>query len=63
MYKRYPLKYFGAFTTAFINRAMNEFQKHWLINRGNTTNDTLAAMALHTMFMPWPLLWKQQPVL
>ena len=35
MYKRYPLKHFGAFIV-FIDRAMIEFQKQWLINRGNT---------------------------
>jgi hypothetical protein len=35
MYKRYPLKHFGAFII-FIDRAMIEFQKQWLINCGNT---------------------------
>src|ERR1700692_1907148 len=36
MYKHYLLKIFGTFTV-FIDRAMIEFQKHRLINRGNTT--------------------------
>jgi WD40 repeat protein len=35
MYKRYPLKHFGAFIV-FIDRAMIEFRKQRLINRGNT---------------------------
>ena len=35
MYKRCLLKYFGAFTV-FIDHAMIDFQKHRLINRGNT---------------------------
>src|SRR5882762_10101197 len=34
-YKRYLLKYFGTFTI-FIDRGTIEFQKHRLINRGNT---------------------------
>ena len=35
MYKWYLLKYFGTFTI-FIDRAVIEFQKHQLINHGNT---------------------------
>ena len=39
MYKCYLLKYFGTFTI-FIDHTMIDFQKHWLINRGNTTSIT-----------------------
>src|ERR1700691_2390031 len=35
MYKRYLLKHFGALTI-FIDHTMIEFEKHQLINRGNT---------------------------
>jgi hypothetical protein len=35
MYKWHLLKYFGTFTV-FIDRTVIEFQKHQLINRGNT---------------------------
>jgi len=35
MYKHYLLKHFGTFTI-FIDHEMIEFQKHWLINHGNT---------------------------
>ena len=35
MYKCYLLKYFGTFTL-LIDHAVIEFQKHWLINYGNT---------------------------
>src|ERR1700683_4448706 len=42
MYARYLLKYFGVFAV-FIDRAIIEFQKHRLINRGNTTYTLLRA--------------------
>jgi len=35
IYKWYLLKYFGTFTI-FIDRAVIEFEKHWLINHSNT---------------------------
>ena len=55
MYKRYPLKHFGAFTV-FIDRAMIEIQKHRLINCNTTRVDT-GRMA-HT----WHQLNKENPV-
>jgi hypothetical protein len=40
MYKHYPIKHFGGFII-FIDRAMIEFQKHLLINHGNTSIVTI----------------------
>src|ERR1700735_2278890 len=45
MYKRYPLKHFGAFIV-FIDRAMIEFRKQRLINRGNTITHCHSAPSL-----------------
>ena len=46
MYKRYPLKHFGAFIV-FIDRAMIEFRKQWLINRGNTIPSSFFPQVLY----------------
>jgi hypothetical protein len=48
MYKRYLLKYFGTFTV-FIDRAVIEFQKHWLINCSNTIGDCLIIPRMGTL--------------
>ena len=49
MYKRYLLKYFGALT-GFIDRAMNEFQKHQLINCSNTNLTDLPNMTVEKAY-------------